>query len=53
VKDTLKRYIQSQEIFLDWIKLRIEKYGFIVNEDYVIRKVMNNTSGGRPFEEYH
>lgn len=40
--------------FTTWIKGRIEQYGFILNEDYVVfTKSGENPKGGRPSAEYH
>ena len=37
-----------------WIKNRIEKYGFVENQDFVVfHKKMENPQGGRPSREYY
>lgn len=49
----LHSYLQSKQQFADWIKSRIEKYSFAINEDFeVIHNFMNNPNGGRPQIEY-
>lgn len=49
----LWEFIESKAQFADWIKGRIEKYGFVEGEDYVIQKLVNNPTGGRPTLDYH
>lgn len=49
----LWQFVESQQQFADWIKARIETYGFIENEDWVIHKTMKNPAGGRPALDYH
>ena len=46
----LHKFIQAKVRFNDWITRRIEKYGFIENEDYIIIKIKTM---GRPLKEYH
>lgn len=45
--------LESSQQFADWIKNRIEKYGFQEGTDYLIHKIMKNPKGGRPEKEYH
>lgn len=45
--------VESKQEFANWIKARIEKYGFVEGEDWVIQKIMNNPAGGRPTLDYH
>lgn len=49
----LHRFLESKQQFTDWIKDRIEKYGFIENQDFeVFHNFMKNPNGGRPLTEY-
>lgn len=49
----LHQFLESKQQFADWIKSRIEKYGFVENQDFeVIHKITNNPNGGRPMVEY-
>ena len=49
----LHKFLESKQQFADWIKDRIEKYGFIENQDFeVFQNFMNNPNGGRPLKEY-
>lgn len=49
----LHKFLESKQQFADWIKNRIDKYGFIENQDFeVFQDFMNNPSGGRPLKEY-
>ena len=49
----LHHFLESNQKFADWIKNRIDKYGFIENQDYqVFHNFMNNPNGGRPLIEY-
>jgi anti-repressor protein len=49
----LHTFLESKQDFSNWIKNRIEKYGFIEGEDYeVFNKFIENLSGGRPQIEY-
>jgi phage anti-repressor protein len=50
----LHYFLESQQQFSDWIKNRIEQYGFIVDEDYFI-KLCNRSDGkaGKRRTEYH
>ena len=36
----LHEFLESKQQFVDWIKNRIEKYGFIENEDFTLHKFM-------------
>lgn len=49
----LWQFVESKQEFANWIKSRIEKYGFIEGEDYVVDKFINNPLGGRPTLDYH
>ena len=49
----LHAFLESKQDFSDWIKNRINKYGFIENQDFeVFHNFMENPSGGRPLTEY-
>ena len=46
-------FLESKQDFSTWIKNRIEKYGFIENQDFeVFHNFMENPNGGRPLIEY-
>lgn len=50
----LHKFLESRQDFSNWIKNRIEQYGFIVDEDYSIN--LSNRSDGRAGKrrtEYH
>lgn len=49
----LHRFLESKRDFSNWIKDRIEKYGFIENQDFeVFNNFGENPNGGRPLTEY-
>jgi anti-repressor protein len=49
----MHEFLGSERQFADWIKERIEKYGFVEGEDYeVFHKNVKNPRGGRPATEY-
>jgi len=49
----LHAFGESNRQFGNWIQERIEKYGFIENQDYeVFNNFVKNPSGGRPLTEY-
>lgn len=49
----LHRFLASKQEFANWIKKRIEKYGFVENQDYeVFDNFVKNPNGGRPLIEY-
>lgn len=49
----LHNFLESKRDFSNWIKDRIEKYGFIENQDFeVFNKFGENSKGGRPQIEY-
>lgn len=49
----LHAFLESKQQFADWIKNRIEKYGFVENQDFeVFHNFMKNPDGGRPLTEY-
>ena len=46
-------FLESSQEFANWMKNRIEKYGFIENQDYIVfDNFIKNPSGGRPSIEY-
>lgn len=49
----LHAFVQSKQEFANWIKARIEKFGFIEGQDYHVDKFVNNPQGGRPTLDYH
>ena len=49
----LHAFLESNRQFGNWIQERIEKYGFVKNQDYeVFNNFVKNPSGGRPLTEY-
>lgn len=49
----LHDFLESKRDFSNWIKDRIEKYGLVENEDYVVfANFGENSKGGRPQIEY-
>lgn len=49
----LHLFLESKQEFANWIKGRIEKYGFIQNQDFeVFDNFIKNPLGGRPLTEY-
>lgn len=49
----LHDFLESKRDFSNWIKDRIEKYGLVENEDYVVfANFGENPKGGRPQIEY-
>ena len=45
--------LESKYQFANWIKDRIDKYGFVENQDYeVFKDFLKNPLGGRPLTEY-
>ena len=49
----LHRFLCVGKDFSTWIKDRIEKYGLVENEDYVVFPILGeNPKGGRPSKEY-
>ena len=46
----LHTFVESKRQFADWIRNRIEKYGFVENVDYVT--FSQNCEKGRPSQEY-
>jgi len=50
----LHGFLKVGRDFSNWIKARIEKYGFLENEDYVVFAVSGeNPQAGRPTTDYH
>lgn len=49
----LHGFVQSKQEFANWIKARIEKFGFTEGQDYLVDKFVNNPQGGRPTLDYH
>ena len=48
----LHEFVESKQEFANWIKNRIEKYGFTENQDFLT--VLSKTpNGGRPSQEYY
>jgi len=49
----LHGFLEVGKVFANWIKGRIEQYGFVESVDYVvIAETGNNPLGGRPSKEY-
>lgn len=50
---TLHAFLESKQEFANWIKNRIDKYGFVENQDFeVFDNFVKNPNGGRPQKEY-
>lgn len=47
----LHEFLESKQRFSDWIKNRIDQYGFIDGQDFII--ILGKSSGGRPSTEYY
>lgn len=49
----LHQFLENKREFATWMKQRIEQYGFVENQDYVVfDKFVKNSNGGRPTIEY-
>lgn len=49
----LHSFLESKREFATWVKDRINKYGFVENEDFtVFDEIVKNSNGGRPLKEY-
>ncbi|ATA89228.1 toxin-antitoxin system, toxin component, Bro domain protein [Capnocytophaga stomatis] len=49
----LHQFLEVGRDFSNWIKDRIEDYGFVENQDFVVfAKSGENSNGGRPLKEY-
>ena len=49
----LHLFLEVQSKFTDQIKGRIEEYGFIENQDYMVfAEIGENSNGGRSLKEY-
>jgi anti-repressor protein len=49
----LHAFLEIGKDFSNWIKGRIEHYGFVEGTDYVLANTGGNHQGGRPAIEYH
>ena len=51
----LHTFLEVGKMFANWIKDRIQQYGFIEGRDFieVVAETGKNSSGGRPAREYH
>lgn len=47
----LHEFLEAGKDFSDWIKARIEQYGFVEGQDFTT--IQGKSSGGRPRLEYH
>ena len=47
----LHEFLESKQEFVNWIKSRIQKYGFIESIDFLTE--LSKSSGGRPSKEYY
>lgn len=49
----LHSFLESKQDFSTWIKNRIDKYGFVENQDFEVFHIsVENPNGGRPSIEY-
>lgn len=46
----LHLFLESKQDYSDWVKGRIEKYGFIDGQDFTI--ILGKSTGGRPTRDY-
>lgn len=49
----LHTYLQSAQQFADWIKKRIEQYGFVEGEDFCFINLRSKGRGGHNRTDYH
>ena len=50
----LHAFLGNGDMFANWIKNRIEKYGFVENQDFLsFLETTKKPSGGRPSREYY
>lgn len=50
----LHTYLENGDLFANWIKARIEKYGFVENQDFAIALVNSKAKrGGNNRKDYH
>lgn len=49
----LHQFLEVGKVFGAWINERIEQYGFVENQDYIVfSENGKNSKGGRPTKEY-
>lgn len=49
----LHAFLEAGKMFAHWIQDRIDKFGFVENQDFIVfAKIGKNPSGGRPGVEY-
>lgn len=47
-------FLESKQRFADWIKNRIEQYGFVEGQDYLLHKIMVQLPSGKKYQnDYH
>lgn len=47
-------FLESKQRFADWIKNRIEQYGFVEGQDYLLHKIMVQLPSGAKYQnDYH
>lgn len=50
----LHAFLESKQDFSNWITKRIEKYGFVINQDYLLNKIIVQLpSGAKHQNDYH
>ena len=51
---TLHQFLKSEQKFSDWIKVRLDDYGFVEHVDFLLHKVMkqNGQRGGHNRVDY-
>ena len=50
----LHEFLGNGDMFANWIKHRVEKYGFVENQDFISFLVATKKpNGGRPSQEYY
>lgn len=51
---TMHEFLQSKQRFTDWIKARIDQYGFVEDKDYLLHKIMTRVESGAKYKtEYY
>lgn len=46
----LHAFLESKQDFSNWINKRIEKYGFVINQDYLLNKIIVQLPSGAKYQ---